>query len=198
MIYLIGVSHAVQDYRWKEYASLIEEFKSYVHDAIVNYKITVLAEEYNEDYLKGKNLNSVVKDISESSPHKLVHLYCDPNTAERQSIGMPSDEKMEEEALKSFERPYRNFQAYIANGNFDPKLYDELKKQKKLVVKRYWHLREQFWFDKIKRHIDENILFIVGACHIASFSNLIRHEGYKFFVINEDWNNEKFPPDDCE
>lgn len=197
MVYLIGVSHAVQDYRYKKFAALIDDFKTYLYSAIVNHKITVLAEEYNEDYLKGKNPNSVVKDISESFPHKLPHLYCDPNAAERQRVGIPNDEIMEEEALKSFERPYRNFQAYIVSEDFDPKLYDELEKQKKLIGKRYWYLREKFWFDKIKRHIDENILFIVGACHIASFSNLIKHEGYEFFIINEDWNKENFPHDDC-
>ncbi|MDD1779034.1 MAG: hypothetical protein LUQ65_12785 [Candidatus Helarchaeota archaeon] len=197
MIYLIGVNHGVQDYRWKQYAALIEEFQAYLYAAITNYKITRLAEEYNEDYLEGKNPNSVLKDISESSPHKLPHLYCDPNTAERQSIGMPSDEEMEEEALKSFNLSYRSFKAFIVSEDFDRELFDKLKKQKKLIGKRYWPLREQFWLDKVKRHIDENILFIVGACHIESFSDLIKHNGCKFSVINEDWNKEKFPPDDC-
>lgn len=197
MIYLIGVNHAIQDYRLKDLAALIEDFKAYLYAAIADHKIKVLAEEYNEEYLEGKNPNSVLKDISESSPHKVPHLYCDPNTAERKSIGMPSDEKMEEEALKYFNFPYRSFKAFIGSEDFDLALFDKLKKQKKLIGKQYWPLREQFWFDKVKRHIDENILFIVGACHIASFSNLIKHNGYKFSVINEDWNKEKFPPDDC-
>jgi hypothetical protein len=160
MIYLIGVCHAVQDYRWSDnqwqkntelrevYAELTKKFEAYLRGVIKDYQITLLAEEYNKEALRGIYPKSVLKDIADSL--SLSHLYCDPDNKERKQFGIRTEEE-----------------------------------------------REKFWFDKIKMHVNDNILFIAGACHIESFSDLIKKNGYNFSVINEDWEKEKFPPGDC-
>lgn len=160
MIYLIGVNHAVQDYRWSDnqwqknrkqrelYAKLTEEFKAYLRSVIKDYEVTLLAEEYNKDALLGIYDKSILKEIAESLC--LTHLYCDPDNKERKQVGIRTDEE-----------------------------------------------RENFWLDKIRMRTDKAILFIVGACHIESFSDLIKRNGYKFSIINDDWNKEKFSSEDC-
>ncbi len=105
MIYLIGVNHAVQDYKWSRdpkrgdlYEALTKEFKAFLYDVINTHNITVLAEEYNEEALGRGYDKSVLKDIAKSLC--LTHLYCDPKKKEREKLGIPSQEEIDKEVFK--------------------------------------------------------------------------------------------------
>jgi hypothetical protein len=164
LIYLIGVEHTVQDDKWSKkgskhgamYGNLIQEFRAYVYRIIESHRISILAEEYNEGELRdGKN--SVLKDIAESFKPGMPHFYCEPTEREREDMGIPEHKKMEGEVLKSYNLPYKDFTHYRCFGDGQVSC-DKLRKQKKLIEKKYWPKREEYWLDKVKEHIDDSIL----------------------------------------
>lgn len=53
--------------------------------------------------------------------------------------------------------------------------------------KKQWPIRENFWFEKLQPHLDENVLFICGAQHSTRFSKLLKSKGIKNQVICKRW-----------
>lgn len=204
MIYLIGVTHPVQDYnsvrsfgpKYKNIPCLIKEFKSLVVDVIKTHDIKVIAEEYNKSFLKGEHDHSVLDDIAQSFNPPLRHFYCDPDEEERKNIGIPSDSLIEKQVLGQFGFPYRTFLEYQDGSDFDFQECRKLEENIQLRIRSYWPLREKFWLDKVGNYIYDNILFAIGAFHIPSFSELIQSNCLKSVIIEKDFVGDRLSGDD--
>jgi hypothetical protein len=53
-------------------------------------------------------------------------------------------------------------------------------------------VRERFWLNKLKRRLDENILFLCGHEHVSGFSALLREEGVPAAVVEDFWRGDIF------
>lgn len=47
------------------------------------------------------------------------------------------------------------------------------------------YLREKFWLNKIKPHLDNNMIFVCGTDHLESFGKLLSECGYNFQVLSK-------------
>jgi len=102
MIYLIGVDHMIQinNDRTPIKKQTIQRFRNYLNEKIKSLQITLLAEEFNEDALRGNsveesNLQAIARDAG------IEHKFCDPGIEERRILGIDNDnQKRECEWLK--------------------------------------------------------------------------------------------------
>lgn len=53
--------------------------------------------------------------------------------------------------------------------------------------------RENFWLEKLKTIDESPTLFILGAKHVSSFSNLANNSGLSVRVVDEYYGKEFFP-----
>src|SRR5262249_39585399 len=101
MIYIIGTRHSLQvwtDARRKGVSSLdasprdVRAFESYLLNSAQSLKADIIAEEASDDSVAayGHGASSVAKDVAAQLGIK--HLFCDPDTAHRQSIGKVGEE----------------------------------------------------------------------------------------------------------
>ncbi len=88
MIYITGIDHLLQ-YNGPVPPELLEEFKGYLAAKIKDLNITLIAEEFNEEFLYdvfGATEGTAETAAAESG---ISHLYCDPDAAEREALGIP-------------------------------------------------------------------------------------------------------------
>jgi hypothetical protein len=88
MIYLIGIDHLLQ-YNGPVPSELLEEFKEYLVAMIKKLNITLIAEEFNEEFLCDvfNATEGTAEKAAEASG--ISHLYCDPDASEREALGIP-------------------------------------------------------------------------------------------------------------
>jgi hypothetical protein len=93
MVYLVGVDHQVQHNgppmsQARKDATL--DFSTFLKAKAKELNISMLAEEFNEDALKGSQastatVNEVAKELG------LKHLFCDPTYIQRKELGIYKD-----------------------------------------------------------------------------------------------------------
>jgi hypothetical protein len=109
MIYLIGVDHQVQHdgpTLISEREKAIAEFSIFLKSKAKALNITMLAEELNEDSLKGSRASeSTVREIAKQLG--LKHLFCDPTRAQRKELGINKDIDLRENYWLSGLEDYR-------------------------------------------------------------------------------------------
>ena len=159
MIYILGVNeHRYQAINPSNNPSECE-FRDYVLKHVQAKKIRHLAEEMNDEFLKNQNgaQESVCRKLAKTLG--IDHSMCEPNTSEREQIGYIDkswDEFMQEDQTGSSGKVNAAYAAFH---------------------KKQWHIRENFWFDKLQPHLTENVLFICGAQHPNRFSKLLKRKG---------------------
>jgi hypothetical protein len=52
--------------------------------------------------------------------------------------------------------------------------------------------REEYWLNLLFKGNNEEIIFIVGACHVKSFNSLLRSKGFSTKVLNEYFKKEHY------
>jgi len=88
---------------------------------------------------------SVAQELS------IEHIFCDPNSNQRNSRGIRSEKQIRDELGYS----------QILSQSQVEKLDEALKSE--------WPLREEFWLEKILAVKVAAILFVLGSSHIDSF-----------------------------
>ena len=161
MIYLIGIRHEFQHNGCGSVEeNSRENFISYLENMIKEHKASLIAEEFSEEALQKSNATiSAAKCVANKL--NIKHLFCDPNTKEREIIGIPSCDEIKKGL--AFTKPYLN--------HGEVKILDAEKK-------KYFPQRENFWFEKIEKHLNEVIIFLCGSDHIKSFESLLIDRGY--------------------
>src|SRR5580698_2350368 len=95
MLHLIGVSHLAQAYMdGVEKTDAQKAFLAFLKQVIQDVHPIFIAEEQSEENLAEQLIISIPKEIADSEG--IEHRFCDPNNAERRSIGyLRGDEIME-------------------------------------------------------------------------------------------------------
>src|ERR1035437_9975398 len=86
MLHLLGVSHLAQARMdGVEKTDAQKAFSGLLKQVIQDVHPVFIAEEQSEENLANSKIISIPKEISDSEG--IEHRFCDPNTAERRSIG---------------------------------------------------------------------------------------------------------------
>jgi hypothetical protein len=103
MIYIIGTAHTKTQF-WSDAirdgssldtcAAIVERFEAYLRQAAISLRAKVIAEE-NSEYLVAQREggSSVAKKVAEEL--RVHHVYCDPDSNERQALNIQTDEDRE-------------------------------------------------------------------------------------------------------
>lgn len=177
MVFLIGTNHKVQyiyknTNRNRPLIELSKSFARYLEEQVKDSKM--IAEELNEEAIR-RNINEAKDSTACSVAGKLGidHKFCDPDPAERKTLGIPSESEIKKQLGLGI----------CLNDEELKKLVEEEKK--------YWHIKEQFWLDEIKDKLHEPIIFICGSDHIERFKLLVVREGYEAKILCKNWCRQK-------
>lgn len=183
MIYITGIDHLVQ-YNGPVPTDLLEEFKGYLAAKIKELNITLIAEEFNEEFLH--DVFGAAEGTAETAAAEsgISHLYCDPDAAEREALGIP----YYADVMDLVKERHDIREKFI----MDREVRKVAERETSLEVKKFWPVREHFWLNKLKGQLDENILFLCGHEHVRGFSDLLREEGVSAVVIEEFWRGDLF------
>lgn len=183
MLYIIGIDHLVQ-YNGPVPSDLLGEFKEYIDLLITNLEIDVIAEEFNEEFLV--DVYGATEDTAKSAAEKagIEHIYCDPDSYERAALGIPYYADVADE----IKLRHNISDKFIS----DPEIRKIVNSEVYAEVKKYWELRENFWYEKIKDRLHQNILFLCGHEHVYRFKELLAAYDIESEIINEYWKREIF------
>jgi len=167
MIYILGVNeHRYQAINLNN-NPYEREFRECVLNQVRSKQIGHLAEEMNDEALQRENgaQESVCRKIARDL--ELTHTMCEPNMQERQQIGY-------------INKRWEEF-AFEADTN------EEVNAAYSAFHREQWRIRENFWFERLRPHLDKQILFICGAQHSTRFSKLLNSKGVKNRIIHKRW-----------
>ena len=170
MVYLIGVDHKVQYTNDHMDILLVKSFAQYLKGQAKQLKVTLIAEEFNQEAIcKSKAKACTARDVAKKLG--IEHRFCDPDSTERASIGIPSEKEIKEQL---------GLGVCLTHDEFEL-----LEKEEE----KYFPQREQFWFEKIEDKINNDLIFICGNKHIKSFQKLLIEKGCKVKNLSEGWGN---------
>ncbi len=59
--------------------------------------------------------------------------------------------------------------------------------------KRHFHsIREKYWLDQIRDYKDKPVLFVCGAEHVSSFSDLLSAGGFEVRILDDYWGSDYY------
>jgi len=183
MVYIIGIDHLLQ-YNGPVPEYLLEEFRNFLSARIIEFNISVIAEEFNEEFLfevLGAT-EATAKIVAGKSG--VDHIFCDPEEHERKVLGIPYYADVRECVKLKY--------GIKENFIFDNALRKKVHEETAAEVKKYWAVRERFWFDRIKERLAENILFLCGHEHVTSFRDYLEENGIEVCIVDEFWRREIF------
>tara|TARA_R110002049_G_scaffold20717_3_gene75893 strand:- start:23902 stop:24390 length:489 start_codon:yes stop_codon:yes gene_type:complete len=155
-VIIVGTSHSIQISSRK--------LKPFLERLCENFTVTAIAEEMSNEALVENNCEASIP-MQVANALRLPHRFCDPNSAERTSLGI----RQENDILISA------FQGNLSETEVADRLAENHSK------------RESYWLDQL---CDLNlwpVLFVCGANHVGSFCGLLRHENIAARVAAEDW-----------
>lgn len=182
-VYIIGIDHLVQ-YNGPLAGEIIDEFSEFLAAKISELEISLVAEEFNEEYLH--DVFGASEDTAKAAAERtgIEHMYCDPDEGEREMLGIPYYAD-----VRDVVKERRGISDRII---FDNDLRRSIERETSEEVKRHWKVRENFWYERIKDRVPENILFLCGHEHVAGFSSMLKEKGIDVSVIDEFWQRSLF------
>ena len=150
-IQIIGTNHEHQYLRHgKDYSS----FESYLKDLLRKNNFDLAAEEMSEEAIASeKAFGSVVKNVA--IQENVEHLFCDPESEERDSLGIRSEEDIIRE---------------LSGGSvLRPEHEESFQEQ----IEKSWAIRERVWLDRLLKTEKSSILFVCGTKHQSRFKKLL-------------------------
>lgn len=116
-----------------------------------------IAEELSEEALRLQKLHqSTCRAVAHEQ--RVTHLFCDPDCAEREILGIPSEKQLKTElgigsAISAFD-------------------------ERRLATKmrEFWPIREAHWLERIRALQREQGVFVCGRDHRETFPALLRIE----------------------
>jgi hypothetical protein len=159
MFYLIGVNHNVQ--RHPPGATLDKdqtEFQRRLNEAIDVHHPKLIAVEESEGTLLDKRNRVIDESIPRNAAqrHGIDLMLCEPSNDEKQRIGIMDKSQIPLELftsglLRNCPSSSENAAAYAVE------------------IALIFPLREEFWIEKLKKHLRSEVIFILGEDHIDSF-----------------------------
>jgi len=112
------------------------------------------------------------------------HCFCDPDEDDRKRLGIPYYADIRDDVRKKY--------GIIEGFPPENKLRKRVKGETNEISKKYWGLRELFWFNRISRRIGDGVLFICGHEHVERFKLLVKRHDYSCRILNYFWQKHIF------
>jgi hypothetical protein len=173
MIYLIGVEHRVQSIPvGGEETADQNKYRLCLEQAIQQYQPTVVAEEYSEDALKRSEISG--KGPQEFFTRKITttrnvkHVLCDPDLKTKYSMGYQERGgwAMQISRLPTCESPL-----------------DRTLLPAALEVLKDFPLRENYWLQRLKDVLRQEVVFVCGDYHVDTFGVRLKDNGIRSQVV---------------
>ena len=168
-IVLIGTNHNFQRPVMGPYAEGIEVFRHTLHELCLQYKIHAIAEEMSLHALHEHDVEeSVAQQVC--ADLGLLHQLSDPSPLERSELGILQDNDIRVEHMLDGWTQEQIEADVLARGS-----------QASGII------RECFWWQKIQEFDTWPLLFICGADHFSSFTDLLNSDGVEVIEACRDW-----------
>lgn len=166
MAFLVGVNHAHQ-YPGHPNANA-NGFSHFLRSQVCQHAIDILVEEMSKEALGAQRLeHSTVELLAKELG--INHVYCDPDSGERATLGIPSYEELK------------------AKRGIGRAVFEDDAKKLECDERALWPLREGEWLRRAELLDAARPLFVIGPNHIASFSVRLRQERYTVTVLTARW-----------
>ena len=179
-IYLIGVKH---EYPYEDYSSGSIEFHSFLRRLANDKCVDLMAEELSEEAislrreaLRREAVGSVASNVA--SELRIRHKLCDPDSSQREQLGIKSGGKI---ALE------------LALGREGTSDLSDLGPEVEAVKRKDWPKREAYWLDRILEEDFERCIFILGAGHVETFCRSLDREQVEYEIVAKDWHPSHNP-----
>jgi hypothetical protein len=169
VIYILGVN----DHRYQAINPSNNPYECEFHDYVLKHvqaqRINHLAEEMNDELLQRENgaEESVCRKMANDL--RITHSMCEPTALEKMQIGY-------------IDKPWEEFLREDETG-----CNEKINAAYSAFHRKQWHIRENFWFEKLQRYLNENVLFVCGAQHPNRFAKLLKSKRIKNQVICKRW-----------
>ena len=163
MVYIHGINHNAQIRGDNGDPANADRLEAVVRGFCDEKRVAVIAEEYS---IEGCKRYSVEESIccAIAREYGLVHVYCDPTADERERIGIPSPDELNEQVTG---KPNCSI--------LTPKECGEIDR----LTAEHFPKREQFWAEKLVTFRGQDLLFVCGKDHVESFGGLLRRCGWE-------------------
>jgi hypothetical protein len=163
MVYLIGVAHEAQASSSGKPENEVQGlYTGALERTIISVRPRIVAEEYNEEAEQENKRRSIGKQVAVALG--VEHRFCDPNRTERQQIGYFGPQEL-------------HLQISMHDPNWNISNEEAQAKGWAICIGRYFSVRERFWLEKIRDVVNEEVVFVLGDGHVASFTKLLANEG---------------------
>ena len=163
-IFIVGTDHGFQTKSTRFPDAKHSEFTDFITQIIRTNGIAAICEENHPDALAEHNLLKSVPELIAKSL-QLKHLHCDPNLQERALLGIRQE-------------------ASIRLQNW-PKM---IREEDVIAQMREANcLRETYWLQKVSELNVWPILFICGATHVESLTQLATKHAKYPVLLAADW-----------
>lgn len=166
-ILLIGTSHRFQlegcgtDGHWKAFSSFLESL-------VRRRTVDLIAEELNEEVVSlCQATDSVARAVARR--FDIRHLFCDPDSAERDRLGI----KRRKEIISDF--------------GYSGELSQEQSAKVDTVEHGHWDKRERYWLERLREQKRGSCIFVVGANHVERFCRLLDIRELSWEIVERDW-----------
>lgn len=168
MLHLLGASHFAQARKeGVEETEAQKAFSGFLKQIIQDVHPGFIAEEQSEENLANQEKISIPKEISDSEG--IEHRFCDPNSAERRSIGYLRGEDilLRHKSLLGSNLPFEECRL----------------KAHAIEMAQHFRKREQFWLRGLAGCREQNAVFVCGDGHIESFISVLQGEDIPYRVV---------------
>ena len=172
MIYLLGLRHSMQtewDSPEPHLAAKFERLKAFLSETVRSTAVEAIAEETNQEFENCSGKKSLSRLVAEASSPPLRYVPCEPNSAERKALGIPTAQEIVDRCRTS--------------GCVD----DRLEQCRDSELLKYFPAREKCWLERIRQVSVGPILLVCGPDHIRTFSCRLIESQIPFKVVSFDW-----------
>ena len=158
MVIVVGTNHSLQ------LANL--ELKSVLEGLCHVFNVRAIGEEMSEEALAEKSCAASIP-MQIAAAFQLAHRLCDPNTAERATLGIRQEGQIRMAVW--------------------PSRYPLPEPEVIRLLKESYEIRERYWLEQLRSLNVWPVLFICGSDHVTSFCRLLKQQSIQTHVAAEDW-----------
>ena len=158
MVIVVGTSHTIQ--------TTDPALQPFLVTLCRKFNARAVAEEMSEEALAEKNRDASIPMHVAKALH-IRHRFCDPDKTQRAKLDIRQENDLRIEAFLS--------NCTLSEPDIAARVADSHAK------------RERYWLDQLRDLKVWPVLFVCGADHVASFSQLLKQQGMAVHVAAEDW-----------
>ena len=128
------------------------------------------------DFLANTLSDTAAQVLAEESSHEVMEFLYTTSTVEELAA-----QKGVKHIYADMDRATREKKGMPVSGT------EELPAEQKRI---FHAMREEYWLEHIKSFVSDSVVFVCGAEHVGSFSNLLRHSNVPVTVLEEYWGAE--------